>query len=213
MPGSRSASIHDFIRILAQAAQNPEVQKRGWEVHLAQRREGGVCIRRKGGAREHHVAHFRGRSSLAWPFLSESRPGVLLAHGDVVRAWGLHEAVIDVSELVSRRAAVPTALDVSDGVRWERMGETEPAEGGRLETAELEAAILARGQCTAADLARWGVSDLQCTDYALAGGAFWRPLARPLATEPEAREAADVGDLVVGLVHTALAAPPAVEAA
>ena len=191
--------MHDFIRILAQAAQNPEVQRGGWEVHLAQRRDGGVCIRRKGGAREHHVAHFCGRSRQAWPFLSESRPGVLLAHSDVVRAWGLHEAVIDVSELVLRRGAL-------DDVRWECLGEAEPAQGRRLQHAELEAAILARGSCTMADLARWGMSGLQGTDYIHTGGAFWRALA----AEPEAHEAADVGNLVVGLVHTALADAEAV---
>ena len=101
---SHDLSVADFARVLHQLEQTPALA--GWDVELAQKRCGGVCLRNRRAGTEHHVAHFKGTSAEHWPFLSEPRPRVLARAPDVVSAWGLEDVRLDLGDLVEEEQGV-----------------------------------------------------------------------------------------------------------
>ena len=211
MPAVSSATMHDFVQIVAQAAEHPRVRQCGWEVYLAQRRRGGVCLLNKDTMREHHVAHFQGRSRKAWPFLKESRPRILLQNSDLC----LDSIVLDMGELVEGPVQPSRLLDLTAGIAWECVGVAQPDEGTRLDEPKLVRAVQACQFVTAAEFAACGVDALGTLDYVETDAGFWRPcagtlpIAPPADPEPdpalalESAEAREIGTFLLRFVHEA----------
>ena len=101
-------SVMDFARVLQELEASPAL--RGWDVELAQKREGGVCLRNRRQGTEHHIARFQGKSAELWPFLPEPRPSVLARAPEVIAGWGLERAQLRLEDLVEDEGAAQRVL-------------------------------------------------------------------------------------------------------
>lgn len=192
----KNASMTDFARFLVDAEQRPELKNKGWELLLAQRRQGGFCLRHREKDREYHIAHFGGPSSLSWPFLSESRPAILLKHDDVIRAWGLDSATVDIDDLVSRK---DDPLEKGGGVFWNKC-DIRPDSGNEIKNDKLLGAVRTNQWCSWKEFEDVGLGSIKSGDYVGFNGEYWIPILQRDENKDNDAEADRMGDFVLKII-------------
>ena len=97
-----TVSIPQLAQLLQDHVQT-HPQFANHEVLLAQRRLGGICLRDRRSDVETHVVHCMAESGSAarWPFISETRPAVLLRQPGIVSTWGLDHTRVDLADFVA----------------------------------------------------------------------------------------------------------------